>query len=64
MTYEFECVDCKVIHEESRKIDERNQDSFCPMCGGVCNRIMFSKDIGHVYNCDGFYTTDYKRRGQ
>lgn len=36
MNYDYKCEDCGEVHEEMRRMDDRNEPSECPECGGPC----------------------------
>ena len=40
MLYEYKCDDCKIVHEEFRKVAERDNPTACPQCGKETKRIM------------------------
>lgn len=39
MIYEYRCVVCGNVHEERRKVADRDEPTDCPTCAGVAERI-------------------------
>lgn len=56
--YEYQCADCKKIHEIMQKFsDAPIQD--CPECNGPVTKLMSLSSFS--LKGAGWYTTDYKR---
>lgn len=64
--YEYKCEQTGIIYEVSQSIkDESLTKCANPNCGckGMANTSrIISKNIGVVFNCGGFYETDYVRK--
>lgn len=62
-TYEYECPKCGHEFEAfTRKITDQSTKK-CPECGGRARRII-SGGAGLVFKGEGFYITDYKKKGE
>ena len=58
MTYDYECTECAHVWEEQRCVDDRDNESFCPECGGDGKRVM-SANVGFVLKGSGWYRDGY-----
>lgn len=58
-TYDYECIDCKVVFEHFQGITEKPLKK-CRDCGGRLKRL-FGAGQGIIFKGSGFYETDYKR---
>lgn len=43
--YEYQCEQCKELHEENRKIMDRKDLGVCPVCGWVTHFIISAPRI-------------------
>ena len=59
--YEYKCEECGYVFEELQKIMDAPVE-VCPKCKGRVRRL-FSTGTGLVFKGSGFYTTDYKNKG-
>ena len=55
MIYEYFCEKCKTTIEEVRKIEDRDDDMFCPECNHLMVRVFAASTSGQV--CDFMYDT-------
>lgn len=58
--YDYRCSNCGKF-TVYQGIKEKALDT-CPTCGSPVNRVI-GKNIGIVYKCAGFYTTDTRPSG-
>ncbi len=58
--YEYQCLECGHVFEEFQKITDPPIEK-CPKCGGKVKKLISSS--GLVFKGDGFYITDYARKG-
>ncbi len=58
--YEYQCLECGYVFEEFQKISDPPIEK-CPKCGGKVKKLISSS--GLVFKGDGFYITDYARKG-
>ena len=56
--YEYRCEKCKNVILVTHSISECDNIRKCEKCGDFLKRIMSSNPA--IYNCKGFYNTDYK----
>jgi putative FmdB family regulatory protein len=56
-TYEYSCDKCGKFEIHQRITEEPLK--VCPTCKGQVKRLI-SKNTTIIYNCDGFYNTDYR----
>lgn len=60
--YLYQCNNCDTQHEVLQKFSEPPLRT-CPSCGGDHMQKLFSPEIGLAFKGNGFYITDYARRG-
>ena len=60
-TYEYECTKCAHHFEAFQKIDAKPKKQ-CPRCRAKVKRLI-SGGCGLIFKGNGFYITDYKRKG-
>ena len=58
--YEFKCLDCDNRLELHQSITFNNA-IYCPKCNNLMQKVIAS-NIGIIYNTDGFYATDNKKK--
>ena len=64
--YEYKCVETGNIYEIEQSINENAFDKCvmlnCPCGGNSPTHRIISKNIGVIFNGNGFYETDYARK--
>ncbi len=57
--YEYECSNCKRIHEVIQKFSEEPLKN-CPICGGEVKKLISQSSF--ILKGSGWYVTDYARK--
>lgn len=52
--YDYKCTVCGVVHDELRKIDDRDNPTYCELCNNQSDRIPTSP-AGINGGCNEFY---------
>jgi putative FmdB family regulatory protein len=45
--YEYKCSVCDLVSEEIRKMSDRDNQSFCKICGAAAHHILSSINVGN-----------------
>ncbi len=53
-TYDYKCIECDDVFEETHGVDETVES--CPRCGGRVRRLF--RPVGIIFKGSGFYKTD------
>ena len=62
-SYEYRCTStCKEIYIKIRSIHEKDPGYLCEKCNSSLERIYSS--IGAIFNGNGFYSTDNRKKKQ
>jgi len=59
-TYEYQCDQCKTLHEAFQSITSKPLTK-CPKCPGRLKRLM-GGGSGFIFKGSGFYITDYRSK--
>lgn len=59
-TYEYNCIDCKIIKEVPKPFSQADTVELCEKCGGAMNKIYGL--FGVQFNGSGFYSTDNRKK--
>jgi len=61
MTYEYECLVCKVVFEIQQSIKDES-GSVCPGCSAFCNNRLISNGTSFILKGSGWAAENYSSK--